>query len=550
MTTVVGRMRDLLEAMGRTTVLVDASGAAAAASRGTAVPAAQPENQALVASQRGSRSSALLQQMAEETRTRDESLVLTDTAPIAISAETEYLARFVDCAIVVIESGVTTREELRETASTLQRVDVAAVGFVLNRVGLEKADRAFRLFVAAVENHLRAQGGSASRRAARGIAPAPESALAEEHNPLPPALPARHEPIPAVPLAAVRAPVQAVAEPAVKAVVPYSPPAPVIPESAIKAVARLSPPAPIAPESAIKAVARPSPPAVPEPAVKAAPPVASPVAPERSPLPANPARVTPRLSTAPPAQESTQPMNNKNSDLPWWLADLYPQPEEPRRAAPPEPGNASGPQPDALGPQAVVPAPKPRPAPRLQSWDRLPGEYDKARPPAPPSPSAESPLGWKSRVPASAAQDSFAEWKAGARPEEAAEEDEEESSPNLASRLTGLRNLLTVLGKKGQQEFERPPERPAEAVRQLNPVLDSPPVARVIAPAPAMAAAGRVSAPSPRLVTAVPEFLPPKEPVEIRDSAYESTSRSRHDRLETYDDLQILPSRRGQYKRE
>ena len=106
-----------------------------------------PGTQALVAQQRGSRPSALLKQLADESKTQGEGLVLTDTAPLALSAETEYLARFVDCAIVVVQSGVTTRAQLREAAATLQKLDVAAVGFVLNRVGLEKADPAFRLSV-------------------------------------------------------------------------------------------------------------------------------------------------------------------------------------------------------------------------------------------------------------------------------------------------------------------------------------------------------------------------------------------------------------------
>ena len=101
-----------------------------------------------------------LQQLAEEEETGEGNLVITDTAPLAVSAETEYLARLVDCAIIVVESGVSTRSQLREVANSLQRLDVAAVGFVLNRVKLQKADPAFRRSVRDVEQHLRTQGRS------------------------------------------------------------------------------------------------------------------------------------------------------------------------------------------------------------------------------------------------------------------------------------------------------------------------------------------------------------------------------------------------------
>jgi len=127
-----------------------------------------------------SRPTALLQQMAEETGTGEESLVLTDTAPLAVSAETEYLARFVDCVFVVIESGVTTRAQLRDTAATLERLGVGAVGFVLNRVGLTKADPAFRDAAEAVEKHLQAQRGQAQANTEKPASNAPETASREE----------------------------------------------------------------------------------------------------------------------------------------------------------------------------------------------------------------------------------------------------------------------------------------------------------------------------------------------------------------------------------
>ncbi|HEY3624975.1 MAG TPA: hypothetical protein VGL00_01790, partial [Terracidiphilus sp.] len=59
-----------------------------------------------------------------------------------------------DSAIVVIQSGLTTHAQLREIAKSLQRLDVAAVGFVINRVSISKADAAFRRSLRAVEQHL------------------------------------------------------------------------------------------------------------------------------------------------------------------------------------------------------------------------------------------------------------------------------------------------------------------------------------------------------------------------------------------------------------
>jgi Mrp family chromosome partitioning ATPase len=159
-TTVVTRVREMLEAMGRSTVLVDASGTPLPPPPATSGGLGIQDTSSQLATRQGSRSTALLQQLADETETGEESLVLTDTAPLTLSAETEYLARLVDCVIIVIESGVTTRAQLREVAHSLQRLDVAAVGFVLNRVGLKKANPAFRRSVRGIEQHLRAKGRS------------------------------------------------------------------------------------------------------------------------------------------------------------------------------------------------------------------------------------------------------------------------------------------------------------------------------------------------------------------------------------------------------
>jgi uncharacterized protein involved in exopolysaccharide biosynthesis len=178
-TTLATRVRDVLEAMGRPTVLLDSSGTPPPPSRASSQNGAS----GAAASQRGSRSTALLRKVTAETETRQESLVLTDTAPLPISAETEYLARFVDCAIVVVESGTTTRAQLLAALNTLQRLDVAAVGFVLNRVKLAQADPAFRRSVQDIDEHHRTLSMSTVRRTER------TSQVAEELLPDPKELP-------------------------------------------------------------------------------------------------------------------------------------------------------------------------------------------------------------------------------------------------------------------------------------------------------------------------------------------------------------------------
>jgi succinoglycan biosynthesis transport protein ExoP len=164
-TTVATRITGMLQAMGRETVLVDASGMQPAETDG-----GPTDSTDLVAAPRGSRSTALLQHMADVTA--GESIVVTDTAPLLVSGETEYLARFVDSAIVVIESGVTTKTQLRELAKTLQRLEVSSVGFVLNRVSMGKATSSFRDSVKAVEQHLHAQARAFARNTARNQQPA------------------------------------------------------------------------------------------------------------------------------------------------------------------------------------------------------------------------------------------------------------------------------------------------------------------------------------------------------------------------------------------
>lgn len=85
-------------------------------------------------------------------------IIFVDALPLADSEETERLVQSAHCTIVVIESGVTTRAQLRTVANILQRVKAPAVGFVLNRVRLATADPEFRRSIREMGKQLRKQG--------------------------------------------------------------------------------------------------------------------------------------------------------------------------------------------------------------------------------------------------------------------------------------------------------------------------------------------------------------------------------------------------------
>lgn len=153
--TLVTRISSLLESMGRETVLVDSSWFPTASDGPT-----PDESSTQLISQRGARPTIILRRLAEEAETAQETVILTDAAPLTVSAETEYLARYVDAVIVVVESGVTTGTELKEVAARLQRLDVPAVGFVLNRVSLKNADPVFRQSIKATQQYLSAENRS------------------------------------------------------------------------------------------------------------------------------------------------------------------------------------------------------------------------------------------------------------------------------------------------------------------------------------------------------------------------------------------------------
>jgi Mrp family chromosome partitioning ATPase len=472
-TTVATRVRTMLDAMGRATVLVDASGTPAPVHESDT---GSSSNTDLVTTQRGSRSSALLQAMAEETG--EETIVLTDTAPLLVSGETEYLARFVDSAIIVIQSGVTTRAQLREVAHTLQRLEVTAVGFVLNGIGLAKANPAFQQSVRAVEEHLVAQGR------ARGTVRST------------PVAPSHPDPQP-VPVAAA------------PSTAPASAANPAIPEPVFVAVAAEQAPA----QSPADVV-------VPHPTAYPIPPFTPTVDPPQSDPP------VPQQASADP-----QPVVHSTARVVTVDPILTPRPlrgRGPVKFDPPSPV------------QPIAPPPAPRPPSAAPAASVQPN-----RPVTPPTTAA---------------------------PIQQPDHDIQPSAPfprldpkdlpySAASRLGGLRNLLVSLGIKTldreadnrayddepepryERQVERQPDRPVDR-RQVT----ERPVYAASAPEPDSVA---VAAPSPHSVTVQPEFLPPRviEPLDHEKEPARSLKPKRLDYREASDDIETLPSWRGQYRK-
>ncbi len=97
-------------------------------------------------------------QLVDEAESIPGEMALVDAGPLADRDEAQQLVRSSNCTIVVIESGVTTRAQLRAVANILQRIKAPAVGFVLNRVRLAKADPAFRRSLREMGRQLRKQG--------------------------------------------------------------------------------------------------------------------------------------------------------------------------------------------------------------------------------------------------------------------------------------------------------------------------------------------------------------------------------------------------------
>lgn len=472
-TTVVTRVRSVLETMGKATVLVDASGAMPPQHFGSEAAGSHDSNG--FGNHRGSRSIALVQRLAEEAETDEQNLVLTDTAPLAVSAETEYLARFVDAAIVVVESGVTTRAQLRDVANTLQRLDVSAVGFVLNRVVLSNADPAFRQSVKAIEDHLRAQSRSYSRGTesshanGNGKPGVAEQELRRE---------APFETATAEPEASVAPPVSAVHE---------------LPASSAAEV--------LFPPRSSRAVC------VEEPARRES--VAPPAWPSRhfaeevEPEPAAPRQETP----APPPVREDKPVV---ASQPTVVPETQAEPAEPVDS---EETQVFTTQPAISAPEAHAPTPP------AQSWERVSSSSDAVAP------------------------------EIAAEP--AREEEPSESANSAASRLGGLRNLLFSVGLKNMSQGREAREAQEEYEQPIEEEFEETVPARTFTPIPDLPAQAAATVTSPRLVTAPPEFLPPRPEHDSaqKGHSWSNPATSHRDRRDSFDEVEILPSWRGQYKK-
>lgn len=136
-TTVAARVKELLVTLGNAPLIVDATDASAA-------PGIEDASWDERTARHGGLTRTLQQLVGDDARGHQGQMVLADAAPVTASAKTESLIQRADCAIVVIESGATTRAQLRNAANILERLNAPAAGFVLNRVKLAKADRAFR----------------------------------------------------------------------------------------------------------------------------------------------------------------------------------------------------------------------------------------------------------------------------------------------------------------------------------------------------------------------------------------------------------------------
>jgi polysaccharide biosynthesis transport protein len=71
-------------------------------------------------------------------------VLLIDANPLPISANTEYLTRLADATLLVVKSGITTKQELDRAARLLERLEVPGVAVILNKISMERADHALK----------------------------------------------------------------------------------------------------------------------------------------------------------------------------------------------------------------------------------------------------------------------------------------------------------------------------------------------------------------------------------------------------------------------
>jgi succinoglycan biosynthesis transport protein ExoP len=161
-TSIVESLGSTLAKLGRKTLTIDASGATPpvayitlnidhSAHRGlSGMPAARPDAEkwstAVLAQPFSAKVPPLTNFMDQAFKdlTTDYDVVLIDTTPILISAETEYLARFADVTILIAEAGTTTKAQLIRASRLLEKLQIPGVATIINKVAYRRASRATR----------------------------------------------------------------------------------------------------------------------------------------------------------------------------------------------------------------------------------------------------------------------------------------------------------------------------------------------------------------------------------------------------------------------
>ena len=93
-------------------------------------------------------------------------LLLIEAAPLLRSAVTESVVRSADATVLVVECGVTTRDEISSATMLLERLNVPGVGAVLQSLHMKYAGKEFRSAVEVLEaDLLRSDEAPASRTA-------------------------------------------------------------------------------------------------------------------------------------------------------------------------------------------------------------------------------------------------------------------------------------------------------------------------------------------------------------------------------------------------
>jgi hypothetical protein len=211
-------------------------------------------------------------------------------------------------------------------------------------------------------------------------------------------------------------------------------------------------------------------------------------------LPVKPAPLQQPEAGTSPARESVNTYPNADREMPWWLTEATSEP---------------APQPVPISPATLPQAPPP------QSWERAAARLDDFTPVAP----AEL-----AQLPAP-----------------------EEIPYSAATRLGSLRNLFSSLNLKNAEYGRESSVRSEEAMAQPEIATKRPAYGYTytpyLEPVPVPAAPSRQ-------VIAQPEFLPPRSQAESagKGSSEDVESTKGRDRGDPYDEVQILPSWRGQYR--